>query len=397
MVNNMWTKRRHKVVFNILRFPFKIFFKFKYNFRSYKYKLEDKPYLILSNHLTTLDPFMVAASFDRPLYFMASSDLFSSRFGKLITWLVAPIPKSKSVKDLAAIKDCIRVSKEGGSIMIFPEGNRSYDGKMCYFDPAISKLAKMLKLDVVIYNIHGGYGIDPRWCYKGRRGKSYGEVKKIITQEEIQKMDNDELFKLIKEELTVDQFSENVIYKNRKNAEGLERVFYLCPVCGQIQSIYTKGNKVYCNSCGLEVTYHNDLRFSSDNEKFTFKYPYEWNEFQIDYVKSFDITLNREIYHDENIKLFKMHYRKKGDLLLRGNITLTNEKIVITNGEKTIEYSIDDIYSFTVLGKHKMNFYIGNDTIQVKGQKDFNALKYMQMYYHIKNIKDGKEDEFFGM
>ena len=46
----MWMKKRHKVVFTVLKYPFKLFFKVKYNFKPIKYKLEKKPYLILSNH-----------------------------------------------------------------------------------------------------------------------------------------------------------------------------------------------------------------------------------------------------------------------------------------------------------------------------------------------------------
>lgn len=99
----MWTKTRHKMVFWFLRGPFKLFFRMKYNMKPQKYQLENKPYLILSNHLTTLDPFIVACSFKRPIYYMASTDLFSSKYGKIIEHLVAPIPKSKSVKDLGEI------------------------------------------------------------------------------------------------------------------------------------------------------------------------------------------------------------------------------------------------------------------------------------------------------
>ena len=43
---------------------------------------------------------------------------------------------------------------------------------------------------------------------------------------------------------------------------------------------------------------------------------------------------------------------------------------------------LDEIKSMTVLGKHKLNFYIGENVYQIKGDASFNALKYMQMYYH---------------
>lgn len=163
----MWVKFRHKVTFAALKPIFKVFYRLKYGTKIYNCKLKKKqPYLILSNHLTTLDPFLVSASFSRAIYSMASEDLFSSGYGKLISFLTAPIPKAKSKSDLTAIKDCMRVAKEGGSILIFPEGNRSYNGELCNIDDSIVKLVKLLKLPLVLYNIVGGYGTDPRWCKK---------------------------------------------------------------------------------------------------------------------------------------------------------------------------------------------------------------------------------------
>ena len=88
----MWMKKRHKVVFTLLKHPFKWFLRIKYNFKPIKYKLEKKPYLILSNHLGIADPFFVACSFSRPIYYIATADLFSTKYGKIINYLVAPIP-----------------------------------------------------------------------------------------------------------------------------------------------------------------------------------------------------------------------------------------------------------------------------------------------------------------
>ena len=268
----MWIKKRHKIVYSLLRYPFKLFLKIKYNYKAIDYTLEDKPYLILSNHLTILDPFMLACSFKRPIYYIASSDLYSNKYGKIIKFLVNPIFKNKNVKEIGPIKDCIRIHKEGGTIGVFPEGNRSYDGRLCYIDDAIAKMAKMMKTDVVIYNIVGGYGIDPRWCYKARRGKSYGYVKRVITAEEVKTLNVSELFEIIKKELTVPQIPTAIKYKGRRLAEGLERILYICPLCGKVQTIYTKGDYVYCTCCDLKVKYNENLEFSSENPDFKFTY-----------------------------------------------------------------------------------------------------------------------------
>ena len=155
----MWCKKRHKVIISIIRPIFKLHFKYKYNLSVKCTDIEESS-LILSNHVTSLDPFMVGLLFKNPLYYMASMDLFQHAFiGKLIKFLVNPIPKEKSKKsDLTAIKSCIKVARENGSICIFPEGNRTVTGKLGNVDKSIVKLAKSLKKPLVFVNIKGGFG-----------------------------------------------------------------------------------------------------------------------------------------------------------------------------------------------------------------------------------------------
>ena len=82
----------------------------------------NRPYLILFNHQTAFDQFFTSIAFKKHIYYIASEDLFSNGFlSKLITWLVAPIPFRKSTSDIAAIKNCLRIVKEGGSIGMAPE------------------------------------------------------------------------------------------------------------------------------------------------------------------------------------------------------------------------------------------------------------------------------------
>ena len=392
----MWIKRRHKLIFKVLKGPFKIFLKIKYNYKAINVKLEKKPYLILSNHLTTMDPFMVAASFSRPIYYITNADLFSSKYGKIINYLVAPIPKNKNVKEFGPIKDCLRIVKEGGTIGIFPEGNRSYDGNLCYIDSAIAKLVKLLKIDVVLYNIHGGYGIDPRWCYKARKGKSYGQVKRILTKEEISQMSVEELFEVIKQELTVSQVPTTFRYKSKNNALGLERILYVCPVCGAIQTIETNGHNVKCNKCNLEVNYNEYLEFSSNHPQFNFKYVKDWYQFQINWVKKYDIN-NPETIFEDNVKLYLVPFKQRPQEILCGKLMMNNQKLIFVTEGETKMFDLMDISDTTVLGKNKLNFYINGITYQIKGEKTLNVLKYMHMYYHIKNTLGGNVNDFMGM
>ena len=62
------------------------------------------------------------------------------------------------------------------------------------------------------------------------------------------------------------------------------------------------------------------------------------------------------------------------------------------------EYLFDDISSLAVLGKNKLNIYLGKRVFQLKGDKRFNALKYVHVFYRYKQILKGEENgEFLGL
>ena len=168
-----WVKKRHARTFAFLRAVLPPFLRLRYHYRAEPSGLKEGPYLILSNHQASMDPFFLSASFPFPVYFFASDDIFNLKLSPLIRFLVNPIPKSKSLSDLQAVKDMVRVLKEGGSVGIFPEGNRTIDGGPWGFSDSVAKLVKLSGVPVVLYNLRGGYGTDPRWGHNIRRGDFY--------------------------------------------------------------------------------------------------------------------------------------------------------------------------------------------------------------------------------
>ena len=378
MKKNKHIKFRHKVVFKLLKPFFKLFFKLKYNTVTYKYKLNKGPHIILSNHLAVLDPFVLASSFTRPVYFMASEDLSSTKYSKYINWLVAPIYKAKSKSDLGAVKDCLRVVKEGGTICIFPEGNRSYDGTLCKIEESIAKMVKLLKVPLVLYNIKGSYGTDPRWAKKARRGLSYGRVKRVLSVEEIQELSNEELYNLIIKELTVPQVPTTIKYKSKASAEGLERILYICPKCGKLHELYSEGDYINCRACGLKVKYTENLTFETDDSDVKFKYVSDWYQYQKAYVKTFNME-KEFTYKDEGVTLFTVEKGSERKEVITGTMMMNNTTLSVGD----ISFELSQIDNMTVLGKHKMNMYVNGLTYQFKGDDDLNVVKYLHMYTHL--------------
>lgn len=389
-----WTRTRHKVVTEIARVVLVPYMKLRYRIKIDKFR-EDKKrnYLILLNHQTPFDQFFVGASFRGPIYYMATEDIFSMGWiSKVIRWIVAPIPIKKQTTDVGAVMNCIKVIREGGSIAIAPEGNRTYSGKTEYMNPAIAPLARKLGVPVLLYRIEGGYGAEPRWSDVIRKGKMHGYVARVIEPEEAAAMTNEELFAAIRDGLYVNEAAADSQFRHKKLAEYLERCIYICPHCG-ISRFESHGDTLTCLGCGKSARYLPTKEFEGD---FGFRFVNDWYEYQKNYVNQLDTReyLEKPLCEDTANLFEVLVYDRKVLLQENMHIAMYGDRLVL--GDQIL--SFEDISTITVLGKNKMNIYHGKQLYQIKGDKRFNALKYVMLFYRSKNIEKGDQnDEFLGI
>ena len=394
-----WIKPRHRVIKAIAKAVLWPVCKLKYGIEIEKFKEEeDRPYLILYNHQTAFDQFFMGISFKKPIYYVATEDIFSMGFvSSLLRFAVEPIPIKKQATDVGAVMNCIRVAKEGGTICIAPEGNRTYSGKTEYINPAIVTLSKKLKLPIALYRIEGGYGVQPRWSDRTRKGKMRSYVSEVIMPEEYLKMADEELAGKFSEGLFVDEAKADGIFESDFKAEYIERAAYVWPFCG-FSEFESHGNEFSCKTCGKTAVYGEDKRITGKGFKFPFEFFGEWYDFQTDFVNGTDVTeyTERPLFVDEAtvkkviIRKNKKTLRKNSEMLLYG------DRIVIDEGKKnewTIPFS--ELSAVSVLGKNKLNVYYGTEVFQFSGSKRFNALKYVNIYYRWKNIKEGDINGIF--
>ncbi|MBQ8748625.1 MAG: 1-acyl-sn-glycerol-3-phosphate acyltransferase [Oscillospiraceae bacterium] len=394
-----WTKYRHRVVRNIAYGVLYPYSKWKYGITVERFKEQgDSAYLILLNHQTPFDQFFVGMSFKGAVYYLASEDLFSNGWiSSVIRWLVAPIPIKKQTMDIGAVMNCIRVAKEGGTIAIAPEGNRTYSGKTEYMSPAIASLARKLGLPIALYRIEGGYGAQPRWSDVIRKGKMRAYVSRVIAPEEYSGLTNEELFAIIKKELAVNEGVSDGLFLSNKRAEYLERAIYVCPYCG-LSEFESKGNEIECKKCHRKIAYGEDKRLTGVGFSFPFAYVTQWYDYQKAFVGSLDVTQYTQapIYRDTAslteviVNKQKLLLRKTADIFLYGDRIVIDE-----GGENALTFPFHDVSAVSVLGRNKLNIYHGDKVYQLKGGKRMNALKYVNFYYLHKNVRSKEENAVF--
>lgn len=392
-----WRRPRHKVITELARFVLKPYIRIRYGIKVEKFREpQRRNYLILLNHQTPFDQFFAGLAFRDPIYYMATEDIFSMGWiSNVIRWIVAPIPIKKQTTDIQAVMNCIKIAREGGSIAIAPEGNRSYSGKTEYMNPAIAGMAKKLGLPILLFRIEGGYGTEPRWSDVIRKGHMRAFVARVIEPEEAKAMSNDALMDAIREGLYVNEACVDFEYHHKKLAEYIERMVYICPKCG-LSRFQSQNDTVECLTCGKKIRYLPTKELEGIDEPFPFRFANDWYEYQKDFINKLDVTAmtDQPIYEDVANVSQVIVYKRKELLEENAPIRLYGDRVCL--GQK--ECSFEDISTIAVLGRNKLNIYHESGLYQLKGDKRFNALKYVQIFYRCKNIRKGDTDgNFLGL
>ena len=393
---NKWIRAQHKFMRNLIYMLVYPFTKLKYHIKIKKQKNVEQC-LILSNHQTAFDQFFISFAFKQHVYYVASEDLFSMGWvSRFIKWAVAPIPIKKQTTDLKAVKDCLRVAKEGGTIAIFPEGNRTFSGKTETIKKSIVKLIKALKLPIAFFKIEGGYGVQPRWSDKTRKGKMTAQVSKTIKPEEYLNLTDDQLYDLVKSELYVNEANSNNEFKSKHLAEYLERLVYVCPKCG-IAEFESNKNIITCKKCGCTVEYLSTTQLKGINNDFVFSYVNDWYDYQEQYVHNLDLSqFNDKPCFTDTVALSEVALYKNKTLINENTTLMCYSDRFVVN-DKVLNFS--DITVTSVLGRNKLNIYYLDQVLQIKGETRFNAVKYVNIFYHWKNLQQGNDidGEFLGL
>ena len=92
-------------------------------------------------------------------------------------------------------------------------------------------------------------------------------------------------------------------------------------------------------------------------------------------------------------------YKRKNIIKKDAEIKLYGNRIVIDEGlETSIVFPFEEVSAVSVLGRNKLNIYHDKKVYQLKSDKHFNALKYVNIYYHYKNVSKGDPNgEFLGL
>lgn len=157
---------------------------------------QEGPLIIVSNHQSIIDPFVLMTVFPKKINFLAAAYLFKIPIvGKLLA-LGEAMPINSKKGDFKSLKKSFSILRKQGIIGIFPEGGVSLDGKLKPFMPGWAYLALKSGSPVVPVAIKGTREILPVGKYVLKRGNIKVVIGKVKHIEKKDKLSNTDLIKL---------------------------------------------------------------------------------------------------------------------------------------------------------------------------------------------------------
>ena len=240
-------------------------FIFKRKILRNEIKDKEGPFVVIANHQAALDFVNIIGLTRRPMTFVISNSFYNSLPVNGILNKLGVIPKQQFQTSTGDMKKIKAVIDEGQPLVIYPAGLMCEDGISTPIPRATYKFLKWLKADVYVARTSGTYFVMPKWTSGLRAGRTYMDVYKLFSKEELAEASLETVQQKTEEALLFDAYREQekylVEYKDSDNIENLENVLYMCPNCLSEFTMKVKNkNTIYCTACG----------YAEESDKFSF-------------------------------------------------------------------------------------------------------------------------------
>ncbi|HXK72208.1 MAG TPA: lysophospholipid acyltransferase family protein [Clostridia bacterium] len=381
-----------KTIYAILRIPFTIYYKVFHNYHYKKYKPKNKPFLVLSNHNSDGDQFMVGMAIKGHMFFVASEHIVRHGFGgRLVKLLANPIIRKKGAEAKSTVNDIIEALQNKSNVCMFVEGNRSFNGQTGWISPTNGQLVKKSHATLITFRLDGGYFRTPRWAVNRRKGPEFGRVVNEYPYELLKDMTEDEITQIIRNDLYVNAYDwkkENqYIYKGKNLAENLETVLFVCPKCKGIDTLKSNKDEFFC-SCGFKVILNEYCSFENSDNDF-FKNVYQWDMWQRNYLKENLDTLKSEykdkpIFSHRDQTLSLINIEKNAKKVNSGKMELFSDRLVISSENKTDIFYLSSIAGFSISKMMTIFFSTNNgEYYEIKSDSIRTGVGYLILYRYL--------------
>ncbi len=118
--------------------------------------------LVVSNHQSELDPFLVGSACSRKVRWLSKLENFHIPIFKSFITPFGTIPIQRGKSDEKALQKVKNILENGGCVGIFPEGTRSPDGRIQTFHKGAARMCIEAGVPYVPCDIRGAYIVFPK-------------------------------------------------------------------------------------------------------------------------------------------------------------------------------------------------------------------------------------------
>ncbi len=261
------------------------------------------PYILLCTHHAFVDfSVTTAAIFPHSANYVVAIDGFIGRESLLRN--VGSICKRKFTNDTLLVKH-IRHSLHVNKYIcaIYPEARYSLVGTTAIIPDSLAKLCKLMKVPVVVLNMHGDYLSQPVWNLTQRKVRLTADMTQIVTQEEILSLSSKEINDRIKKAFVYDEYKyqleNNLKIDFKDRAKGLHKVLYICPNCKAESSMTSDKDILKCEHCHKEYRMDELGQLHAVEGETEFSHIPDWYEFEREIVRK--QIENNEYYFEDDV------------------------------------------------------------------------------------------------
>ena len=292
-------------------------------------------FVVIANHQAALDFVNLIGSTRRPMSFVISNCFYNTLPIKGFLTKMGVIPKQQfqtSAKDLKNIKAVIDA---GEGAAIYPAGRMCEEGLSTPIPAATYKFLKWLDTDVYVARTSGTYFVMPKWGKGFRPGRTYMDIYRLFSKEELTNLSLEEIKAKTDAALLFDAYREQegyqVDYQGGDRITGLEQVLYQCPHCGTEFSMHTaEGNKLYCDACGFtEVSDRQGFLHRQGTVGTELRYVSDWSRSIYQALKE-SICKNDSLVLNTPVAIHMIDYKAcKFRPCGKGQLTLSKDELIL--------------------------------------------------------------------
>ncbi|MBN1307803.1 MAG: 1-acyl-sn-glycerol-3-phosphate acyltransferase [Chitinispirillaceae bacterium] len=322
------------------------------------------PFLVIGNHGTFFDPWIIGSFSRYPFYFMTNDDGF--RGNPVTRWYLRGIgafPKRKGASDYRAMKTTVELIRGGNAVCIFPEGQTTWDGETQLIYAGIVKLIKRLACPLVTVHLQGNFLTKPWWAKTLRTGRILVTAT-VHTPESIRRQTEDELLSTVTRSIYQNDIKDpdNLAapFSGVNLATGLERLVWICMQCGAEDTLSTSGDTVSCSACGCSwrIDAHCRLTALQPGTACCGDLK-DWVELHKARVREAVAGQQEILTQSDGVVLQRENDRGRfidGD---RGRLTLTAAALRFRGAGSTVEWPLTEIEDYVIQKKDIVEFRRG--------------------------------------